>query len=138
MILLDAGPLYALLNRSDKHHERCVEALKSITVPLITSWPAFTEAMYLLGADFGWHGQRMLWEMYRQRKFEVAEPTPELTERAYSLMEKYHDLPMDLADATLVALAEERDIRTVFTVDRADFETYRLNGRKTFRVIPGQ
>jgi predicted nucleic acid-binding protein len=52
------------------------------------------------------------------------------------LMEKYQDLPMDFADATLVALAEESQIDQVFTLDRRGFSTYRLHGRKSFRVIP--
>lgn len=136
MILIDAGPLYALLNAGDDHHRSCVETLKTIKVPLLTTWAAFTEAMYLLGSDFGWHGQQQLWAMYWTRKFTVAEPTLQLMERVYRLMEKYKDLPMDLADASLVAVAEEQGINTIFTVDKADFRLYKLHGRKTFRLLP--
>ena len=57
------------------------------------------------------------------------------TERAAVLMEKYADRPMDLADATLVALAEEREETRIFTLD-ADFEVYRLKGRRRFEIMP--
>jgi predicted nucleic acid-binding protein len=51
-------------------------------------------------------------------------------------MEKYHDVPMDLADATLVVLAEETNIREVLTLDRRGFDVYRINGRTPFTVFP--
>ena len=57
-------------------------------------------------------------------------------DRASSLMERYRNVPMDFADATLVTLAEEIDGDTVFTLDRRGFETYRIRSRKTFRIVP--
>jgi predicted nucleic acid-binding protein len=53
-------------------------------------------------------------------------------------MERYSDRPMDFADATLVHLAEREGLRTIFTLDNNDFETYRIGGRKRFRVVPGR
>ena len=135
-VLIDAGPLVAILNQGDDHHESCVTGLKALSGPLVTTWAAFTEAMYLLGAEFGWHGQRQLWDMYWQGAFEVAEPTLQLMTRVCALMEKYRDVPMDLADASLVALAEERSISTVFSIDQSGFQVYKLHGRKHFRVFP--
>jgi predicted nucleic acid-binding protein len=57
-------------------------------------------------------------------------------QRVRRLLDKYADLPMDFADATLVALAEELDCVSVFTTDRTDFSVYRLKGRKSFRILP--
>lgn len=53
-------------------------------------------------------------------------------------MDKYHDRPMDLADATLVRLAEREGLSTVFTVDHDDFETYRIGGGRRFRILPAR
>jgi len=55
----------------------------------------------------------------------------------HALMSRYWDRPMDFADATLVYLAHREALSTVFTVDHADFETYRINGQRRFRVLPG-
>jgi predicted nucleic acid-binding protein len=56
--------------------------------------------------------------------------------RIRELMEKYRDQPMDLADAALVRAAGREALETVFTVDRRDFQVYRIGKRKAFRVIP--
>jgi hypothetical protein len=58
--------------------------------------------------------------------------------RIRALMQKYHDHPMDLADASLVCLAEERRLREIFTLDDGDFRTYRIHGRQAFRLWPGK
>ncbi len=133
MILTDAGPLVALVDRGEPDHERCVSALAKLRGPMLTTWPAFTEAMYLLGDAGGWRAQEVLWRLQRRRDLVVQ--VPERLDRAMELMRRYHDLPMDLADATLVALAEERGLGTVFSLDR-DFRVYRLARGKLFRVVP--
>jgi predicted nucleic acid-binding protein len=58
--------------------------------------------------------------------------------RLDELMDRYHDRPMDFADATLVHLAQRESMSTIFTVDNDDFETYRIDGRRRFRVLPGR
>lgn len=136
MILTDAGPLVAIIDRGERDHERCLGCLESLTGPMLTSWPAFAEAMYLLGDAGGWRGQEALWKLVEQGDLEVVEPEPERWPRVRRLMEKYRDLPMDLADATLVVLAEQRSLTQVFTLDRRDFSTYRIHGRKAFAIIP--
>ena len=62
--------------------------------------------------------------------------TPTSLKRVRALLEKYADLPMDFADGTLVALAEELDSTSVFTTDSTDFSVYRVKGRRPFRVLP--
>jgi predicted nucleic acid-binding protein len=92
--------------------------------------------MYLLGDAGGWLAQSALWRLVDQGDLEIAVQEPKQSERMQSLMEKYQDRPMDLADASLVALAEERGIRDIFTLDRTDFQTYRLHRRQSFRLWP--
>ena len=70
----------------------------------MTTWPAFTEAMYLLGAAGGWNGQAALWRLVERADVQIADVSPSMLGRMRVLMETYHDLPMDLADASLVAL----------------------------------
>lgn len=136
MILTDAGPLVAIIDRGERYHEACVECLTELTGPMLTTWPAFTEAMYLLGEAGGWKAQRALWRLVEQEDLEIASQSPEQLTRMQSLMDKYHDRPMDLADASLVALAEHRNLQEIFTLDQADFRTYRLHRRRSFRLWP--
>jgi predicted nucleic acid-binding protein len=102
----------------------------------MTTWPAFTEAMYLLGEAGGWKAQVALWSLEAKGDVEIAEQDHDARQTMLKLMEKYHDRPMDLADASLVVLAEQRGLRDVFTLDHADFRTYRLHGRQAFRIWP--
>ncbi len=136
MILTDAGPLVAILDRGEQHHRACVACLEELTGPMLTTWPAFNEAMYLLGEAGGWVAQAALWGLVEQGDVEIAVPGSGQAQRTRALMEKYRDRPMDLADASLVALAEERGLRDVFTLDHADFQIYRLHRRQTFRLWP--
>ena len=135
MILTDAGPLVALIDRGEADHARCVAALAEVTPPLVTTWPAFAEAMYLLGDAAGWSGQEPLWRMIERGELQLAEVSAAMLARMPALMEKYRDLPMDLADAALVALAEERGLSRIFSLDR-DFRVYRLPRGRSFAVIP--
>ena len=105
---------------------------------MVTTWPAFTEAMYLLGEAGGWRAQETLWSMLHQGDLEIVFQGADDYERMRVLMQKYRDHPMDLADASLVRLAEERHVRDIFTLDEGDFRTYRIHGRQTFRIWPSK
>jgi hypothetical protein len=136
VILTDAGPLIAILDRGEPDHAACVRSLSALTGPMLTTWPAFTEAMYLLGEAGGWRAQGLLGELESRGELQIAELDAEDHRRMRFLMAKYQDRPMDLADASLVRLAEKRNLRDVFTLDRADFTTYRIHGRGSFRIWP--
>src|SRR5436305_828380 len=136
MILTDAGPLIAILDRGEQYHLACVECLGKLTGPMLTTWPAFTEAMYMLGEAGGWSAQDALWALVERGDLEIAEQSLEHRNRMRALMEKYQDRPMDLADASLVVLAEIRRVRDIFTLDHNDFQVYRLHGRQSFRLWP--
>jgi predicted nucleic acid-binding protein len=134
MILIDAGPMVALISASDNHHESCRAALESIAEPIATVWPAFTEAMYLLRSS--WPAQRALWEMIERGTIDLHYLNIDDVRRMRELMEKYRDLPMDLADAALVRVAEREKIRRIFTLDRRDFSVYRPVGVGRFTLLP--
>lgn len=135
-MLCDTSPLIALINKRDKNHRRCVEALSTLEKPLRTTLPCFTEAMYLLGERDGWRGQETLWQ-FRQRGVLLLYPLDDLQlNRAYALMEQYRNVPMDLGDASLVVAAETLKQNRIFTLDK-DFYIYRLPDNKAFDVIPG-
>ena len=136
MTLTDAGPLVALIDADEPDHEACRSALKGLVLPLVTTWPAFTEAMYLLSRAGGPRGREALWRLVSTGRLVLADLSAAAVERSAWLMAKYADLPMDLADATLVALAEERGQRRIFTLD-SNFRVYRINGRGRFETLPG-
>jgi predicted nucleic acid-binding protein len=133
-VLVDAGPLIALIEPSDAHHRDCVETLAGIRAPLLTVWPAFTEAMYLLrGAE---RSEAALWGMLDSGGLDFATLGSEDAPQLRALMERYRDQPMDLADAALVRIAERDGLNQIFTVDRRNFETYRINRRRRFVILP--
>jgi predicted nucleic acid-binding protein len=123
----------ALTDRGESDHERCRKSLANLSGPMLTTWPAFTEAMYLLGDAGGWSAQELLWRLVKRRDLLVE--VPARLERMSALMAKYADTPMDLADASLVVLAEERRLRTVFTLDE-DFRVYRLSDGSALSIVP--
>jgi hypothetical protein len=137
MMLVDTGPLVALFDPLDNQHARCVRTLKGIREPIATTIPVLTEAFHMLGAasigsdrlrDFIEGGGLSVWFFER----------PALT-RAFELMELYADHPMDLADASLVAAAESLGTRRVFTIDRNDFETYKVrrgHRHQALQIVP--
>ena len=134
MILIDAGPLVALIHADDRHHADCREALKRIREPLGTVWPAFMEAIYLLG--FSAKAQDALWRLLQTKAFKILTLDASDAPRMRELMRKYSDLPMDLADAALIRVAEREGIARVFTIDRKDFEIYRPRGLRRITILP--
>jgi predicted nucleic acid-binding protein len=133
-VLVDAGPLVALLDKADPEHEPCVATLKTLRTSLITVWPAFTEAMYLLGDS--WAGQKALWSRLETGALALAPLDESDAPRMRELMEKYRDLPMDLADAALVRVAERESLIEIFTLDRRHFSIYRPGRRRRFSIVP--
>ena len=134
MILVDAGPLVALLDRTDPRHDACRECWEAIDDDLVTTWPVVTEAMHLLRRIFG--AQDRLWEVIDRYPILLAPLTTADLPRIRELMRKYRDLPMDLADAALVRVAERERIRRIFTVARRDFEIYRPYCLGRFQILP--
>lgn len=134
MILTDAGPLVALIHADDRHHAACRNAFRDLNEPLVTVWPAFTEASYLL--SFSWQAQDSLWRLVTRGVLSFLPIEEADAPRMRQLMERYRDLPMDLADAALVRVAERERMSRIFTLDRRDFSVYRPDAIGTFDLIP--
>jgi uncharacterized protein len=134
LILIDKGPIVALFDKDDRYHVLCVEILKEIREPLITTWPVLTECFYLL--NFSWEVQESLWLFIQRGGVEIYPIEKELLIRCRELMKQYRDLPMDLANATLVALADILEVPKIFTLDHKDFTIYRFKQKKRFTLIP--
>lgn len=133
-MLFDTGPFVALLDRSERNHERCVGFFERFRGRLLTTEAVLTEVVYLLGPSFSL--QKPALEFILRGGAELVPLSPDRLSRVASLMGKYSDVPMDFADATLVALAEEAQVHQIFTLDRRGFSTYRLGSRKAFKVYP--
>ena len=136
MTLSDASPLFALVDpRQLEAHTRCKAALAMLSKPLITTWAAFTEAMYLANRAGGWPLQRLLWRYVLTGQLIFHTSGEAEQKRMAELMEQYRDTPMDLADASLVAAAETLGIARIFTLD-SDFYVYQRHGSQPFEVVP--
>jgi hypothetical protein len=124
MILADTGPLVALFDPADQDHARCVECLRTIREPLLTTVPVLTEAFHLLSPNSA--GAQGLMGFVSDGGLGLWFFNEGTLTRAFELMQQYADAPMDLADASLVTVAEALGVRKVFTLDRKDFNTYRV------------
>jgi predicted nucleic acid-binding protein len=133
-LLLDTGPFVALVDRSEGRHDQCVAVLEGWTGAVVTTEAVLAETLYLVGPQ--WRGQKAALEFILRGAFQLVPSSHASLQRVAALMERYRNVPMDFADATLVALGEELDTDRVFTLDRRGFSTYRMNRRKPFRVIP--
>lgn len=130
-ILIDAGPLIALFRKNDSYHEKAIVFLKTLKGRLLTTWPVITEVMH---------------ELYRpdiQEKFliwierggiEIAYLDQNSVSGLINLSRKYSDIPMDLADATLMLYAEKTGISEIATID-SDFHVYRTAKKEYLKNI---
>lgn len=135
MILIDTGPLVAVHDARDSYHQPCVDLFSRLQPQsLVTTWACFGEAMYLLGVAGSFRLQHELWQSWRARLVQLIDLSRDETELCNRLMDRYQDHPMDLADATLVAVADFRAWRQVFTLD-THFYAFLLRSGQTLDVI---
>jgi predicted nucleic acid-binding protein len=137
MILADTGFFYALLDRDDAWHARCREAAVALQEGLITTWPVLTEAVHLISRWLGIEQAAALMEEVAAGDIVVWDLIPESRAKIPGLMRRYADLPMDLADASLVLLAESLGHGRILTTDQRDFRTYRWKSRRPFESLLG-
>ena len=134
MILIDTGPLVALTDADDQYSAECTAAFRTVRQPMGTVWPVLTEAMHFLG-DLP-QAQDAVWDMLVRGAVQLLPLGTDDVPRIRELLHKYADLPMDLADAALVRVAERDGIHQFFTIDQKDFAVYRLHGRIRPKLIP--
>ena len=135
MIIADTGYWLALANRSDRHHEAAKLALVGLREPLVTTWPVVTETCHLLASRLGHVAHERFIESAIRGAFTLFALAPSHLPRIRELIVKYRNLPMDLADASLVVLAEELGSGRILSTDTRDFGAYRWKNRKPFRNL---
>ena len=121
-ILIDAGPIIALFDKDDRFHDQIKEFLKNNHYTLITTWAVATEVCHML--DFSVQAQVAFLEWTERGAVEIVDIKPSSLKRLIELTKKYHDVPMDLADGSLIILAEIRNIKKIITID-SDYYVYR-------------
>lgn len=131
--LCDSGPLVALFDPSDVAHAECRDGFKAFRGHLTTTWPVLTEVFHFLESEAR---RQSVWDFVMNGGLSIAEIMREELPRMRGLMAKYADLPMDLADASLVVLSERLKVREIFTLDRRDFRLYRPRYVRSFHIFP--
>ena len=126
-ILIDTGPIVALLNRRDKHHKRVLEFTQNYSGGFVTTWSVITEATHLLRNSI--HAQLNLLEWIRRGGIDIFQIEKNDVERMITLTKKYSDLPMDLADCSLIIAAEKLSINEIISID-SDYDVYRTLKRE--------
>jgi len=131
--LLDTGPWVALLDKSETKHLDSISWFRTYSGVLYSTEAVLTEVLYLL--SFSIQAQVAALDFVLKSAVELVPSSKESLLACQSLMEKYSDLPMDFADATLISLAQETGIRDIITFDIKDFSIYRVEGT-SFRISP--
>ena len=135
MIIVDTGFWLALINQKDSHHQQAKQALQKYDEPLMTTWCVITETCHLLLMRRGVQAQNAFLNSFNQGLFTAFNLESHHGQKIVQLMEKYSDLPMDLADASLVILAEHLGHGRIFSVDQRDFNTYRWKNTHPFQNL---
>lgn len=129
--LVDTGPLVAWFDAEDSEHPRVHDFMIDFEDNLCTTWHVLTEVCHLLPM----HTHDRLFRWITDGGMRIFELPPQALDPIAALMRKYRDRPMDLADASLVWLASEIDVRAVVTLDEGDFQTYRTTDGKRFQLL---
>ena len=133
-VLIDTGPLVALLAENDAHHRQCVETLAGLSPPLLTCWPVLTEAASIL-RRYPRPADRLN-DAHAAGLFDILPLNVDDLPAIAAIMRRYEDAGLQFADAALAHLAERDNIRTVFTTDRRDFSIIRFKRNRMLKLLP--
>ncbi len=129
-MLLDTGPLVAALDAADQWHARCVAAWNELADRCLTTEAVVTEASHLVAR--GGASAALPLELLVSVGIPIIALEPPGHEHAVRLMNRYGNVPMDYADATLVVVADALRLATVLTTDRRGFRAYRRTNGEAF------
>jgi predicted nucleic acid-binding protein len=132
--LIDSGAIVAILDKTDSWHRVCQNAFRQLHLPLLTSEAVLTEVFHFVGETQS--KMETAWKFVRSGAVVLGKIDHEELPQIHALMSRYWDRPMDFADATLVYLAKRESISAILTIDHADFTTYRIEGKRQFKVLP--
>lgn len=133
-VLVDTGPLVAILDRSDQHHALCTEALRLMQPPLLTTWPVLTEVAWLIRDQP--NGLRRLYAGAQAGFFRVVSLSESALAEIAGIQQRFPTLHLQLADMTLLLLAEREKWNTIFTLDRRDFSAIQKKSRPKLVLLP--
>lgn len=138
MIVVDTGPLVALMDNDDDHHSRSVEWFRTVRVPLLIPAPVLTEVCWLLDRNRGSKAEAIFLRALADPRgpLTLSPTTDEELLRIADLVEQYADLPLGAVDASVVALAERLGIREVATIDHRHFNIVRPAHTQAFTLLP--
>jgi predicted nucleic acid-binding protein len=132
--LIDSGAIVAVLDKTDPWHRLCQDAFRQLHLPLLTSEAALNEVFHFVGEAQS--KMETAWEFVRSGALVLGKIGHDELPQIHTLMSRYWDRPMDFADATLVHLAKRESISAILTIDHAAFATYRIEGKRQFKVLP--
>ncbi len=136
MILLDTSGLLSAIDESQRHHTACAEILSEAVPPLLLSPFVLAELDYLLATQVDGQAQLALVDEVARGVYRLEPFSADDVAAAGDIMRRYSNLPIGLADASIVVLAERHGTRDVLTLDERHFRTLRAPGGKRFRVLP--
>jgi len=134
-MLCDAGPMVALVDADDPYHQKCLRAAATLQPLMVTTWPCLTEAMHLLHRAGGMSAQNELWSFVANGVLRLHLPGDDEWQRIRQLMNQYADMPLDMADASLVSAAERLNDYQLFSVDNS-LRAVQIGDRRFFEFVP--
>jgi len=132
--LIDTGPIVAIFSENDRYHQMCKEAFRQLPPKVYTCWPVITETVYLLGNYST--GVARLFDLLRKGTLEIIPLSIADLSAIEAILSKYADQDFQLADATLMYLAEREGYLQVLTTDRRDFSLFRTNQGESLTLLP--
>lgn len=135
MALADTGYWLALANRNDRWHDRVLTVTRALNEPLIVTWPVLTEVCHLILSRLGVDAQLAFLGRVSRRNVRLLEIAAHRLPEVHELMHRYRDLPMDLADASLVLAAEDLGDGRILSTNQRDFNAYRWKNRQPFENL---
>jgi hypothetical protein len=136
VIICDTGPLVAVLNANDRDHQRCTDFLEQHLGPLLVPSPIVTEVCYMAETRVGPDAEAAFLRSLASGELQLAELTRPDLSRMAELVERYSDLPLGAADASVIALAERLDVREIATLDHRDFTVVRPRHVDALTLLP--